>query len=68
MTVGSEDLNTYIKVNEPITGIVQKRPQFTNINNGIGIFSSRYTHTEEDIGLTEDTKNYITDVLDKNFQ
>ena len=68
MTVGSEDLNTYIKVNEPITGIVQQRPQFTNINNGIGIFSSRYTHTEEDIGLTEDTKNYITDVLDRNFQ
>ena len=67
MTVGSEDLNTYIKVNEPITGIVQQRPQFTNINNGIGIFSSRYTHTEEDIGLTEDTKNYITDVLDRNF-
>ena len=44
MTVATENLNTYIKVNEPITGIVQQRPEFTNINNGIGIFSSRYIH------------------------
>ena len=42
MTVGSEDLETYINVNKPITGIVQERPQFTNINNGIGLFSSRF--------------------------
>ena len=35
MTVGTSDLDTYIKVNEPITGIVQERPHFTNINNGI---------------------------------
>jgi hypothetical protein len=68
MTVGTEDLNTYIKVNEPITGIVQQRPQFTNINNGIGIFSSRYTHTEKEIGLTNRTKNYLIDELDRNFQ
>ena len=37
MTVGTEYLNTYMQVNEPITGIVQQRPQFTNINNGLGI-------------------------------
>ena len=40
MTVATENLNTYIKVNEPITGIVQQSPEFTNINNGIGIFYS----------------------------
>mgnify|MGYP003313027667 CR=1 FL=1 len=34
MTVGTENINTYMKVNEPINGIVQQRPQFTNINNG----------------------------------
>ena len=26
MTVGTEDLNTYIRVNEPLTGIAQQRP------------------------------------------
>ena len=37
-TVGSEDLYTYMAVNEPFEGIVQERPVFTNINNGIGFF------------------------------
>ena len=67
MTVATENLNTYIKVNEPITGIVQQRPEFTNINNGIGIFSSRYIHIRYSIGLTEDTKNYLIDELDRSF-
>ena len=31
-SVGSEDLNTYMSVNEPFEGIVQERPVFTNIN------------------------------------
>jgi len=68
MTVGTENLNTYIKVNEPITGIVQQRPQFTNINNGIGIFSSRYTYKVEGLALSPDTEGYLTDQLDRQFQ
>ncbi len=39
--VGGEELSTYIDITSPITTIVQERPQYTNINNGIGIFSSR---------------------------
>ena len=35
MTLGTQELKTYIAVNEPISSIVQERPQFTNINNGI---------------------------------
>ena len=71
MTVGSQDLYTYTKVNEPITGIVQQRPQFTNINNGIGLFSSRYTHMEvleSGGGLSDFTKDYILEELNRNFQ
>ena len=73
MTVGSEDLYTYTKVNEPITGIVQQRPQFTNINNGIGLFSSRYTYSvvlENEGGLSSFTIDYLKSVdgLDRNFQ
>lgn len=37
---GGEDLYTYIQVNKPSIGIVQKKPEFTNIENGLGIFSS----------------------------
>ena len=36
-----EQLALYIKVNAPATGIVQEKPQYTNIDNGLGIFSSR---------------------------
>jgi len=68
MTIGTEDLNTYMQVNEPVSGIVQQRPDFTNINNGIGLFSSRYTHSEFDIDLTDDTRKYLIDELGRNFQ
>lgn len=43
--VGSSDLNTYIEVSSPSNGIVQEKPAYTNINNGIGIFSSRFDKT-----------------------
>jgi len=70
MTVGSEDLETYINVNKPITGIVQERPQFTNINNGIGLFSSRFTKIRLEYDLTSSTLDYLKSVdgLDRNFQ
>jgi hypothetical protein len=69
LIAGTEDLNTYIKVNEPITGIVQQRPSFTNINNGIGLFSSRFTLVKQgEIDLSDDTKEYVSENLDLNFQ
>ena len=68
MTVGTENLETYIKVNEPITGISQQRPFFTNINNGIGIFSSRFTHIVNNLDLSDDTKDYLIYELGRNFQ
>jgi hypothetical protein len=37
----SDDFNTYLSVNKPSIGIVQKKPEFTNIVNGIGLFASR---------------------------
>lgn len=40
--VGTDDLYTYIQVNAPSTGIVTEKPAYTNINNGIGIFTSRF--------------------------
>ena len=67
MTVGTTDLETYINVNQPITGIVQERPSFTNINNGLGLFSSRYTHTGSGWTLSLDTKDYLTDQFNISF-
>ena len=42
IAVAADELNTYMEVNEPSNSIVQERPEFSNINGGIGLFSSRF--------------------------
>ena len=46
VSVAEEDYAKYIEVNEPSTSIVQERPNFSNIDNGIGIFSSRFRNVK----------------------
>lgn len=43
--IAGDDLNTYLLANEPSTGIIQEKPEFTNIENGVGIFSARLSVT-----------------------
>ena len=45
LSAGAEDLHTYIEVNKPSIGLIQEKPVFTNVNNGTGIFSSRWATT-----------------------
>lgn len=40
-SIASEEFNTYMEVNAPATGIVQEKPHYSNITNGVGLFSSR---------------------------
>ncbi|MEZ5196452.1 MAG: hypothetical protein R2764_08645 [Bacteroidales bacterium] len=40
--VAAEEFNLYMQVYEPSTSIVQEKPPYTNVENGIGLFSSRY--------------------------
>ena len=66
-TVGSEDLSTYMDVTEPSMTIIQERPPFTDIVNGIGLFSARTvksvdsllysTFTLDEIKTNQYTKN-----------
>ncbi len=44
-TIGAEEFYSYYLVNQPSLTINQEIPQYTNINNGIGIFSSRNIYT-----------------------
>jgi hypothetical protein len=56
-SIGNDDLNTYINVNKPSTGIVQERPLFTNITNGIGIFASRFNYeTRKKLDIVSETE------------
>ncbi len=43
VSAGTEELYTYMQVSEQNTGIVQDKPLFTNIVNGIGLFTCRNT-------------------------
>ncbi len=36
-----EELNDYMNINGPSSSIAQERPQYTNIDNGLGVFSAR---------------------------
>lgn len=40
-TVGADEFNTYLEVNEPSSSIIQEKPDYTNIENGLGLFTSR---------------------------
>lgn len=42
VSVANEEFHTYLTLSEPVSGIVQDRPAYSNVNNGYGIFGGRY--------------------------
>ncbi len=65
--VAADDLNTFIDVNEPSSSIIQSKPEFTNINNGLGIFSARFEKVREH-ELHPSTKQQIIAMEGYNFK
>lgn len=53
VTAINENFNTYLDVNAPVTNIITERPEFTNIENGYGIFASRVKLSLKNKPLTE---------------
>jgi len=43
ISAATKELQRYIETNEPSTSVVQEKPQYTNIDDGLGIFASRYS-------------------------
>jgi hypothetical protein len=70
---GGEMLRRYTQLNEPSTSLSQTRPEFMQVDNGIGMLSSRTIIRLDDIDLgrgTNGIKNtwYLDPVLcDRNF-
>lgn len=46
LTAGSPELNTYILSSGPSSSLAQNKPVFTNVDGGLGIFSSRVTKSQ----------------------
>jgi len=57
--VAGTDLNTYIEVSQPSSSIIQEKPTFSNIENGIGLFSSRFMQEIDSINLSQRTIDEI---------
>ncbi len=55
-TVAASALNTYMEVTEPSLSLVQERPAYSNINNGIGIFSARFIKSSNNMEISSPTK------------
>ncbi|MFZ6052249.1 hypothetical protein [Halocola ammonii] len=53
LSIANDELNTFISVNEPVTGIVQERPSYTNVSNGIGILASKSSASRGPIALSK---------------
>lgn len=52
LEVANSELATYIEINQPTTDVVQEKPQYTNVLNGIGLFASRYVTSTKRNDLT----------------
>lgn len=62
MVAAGDELNTYLEVNAPTDALVLDKPQYTNIENGIGIFSTRNTVLspyEKDLNQSSREELYI---------
>lgn len=57
--IGTTELATYIDVKKPSTGLVQERPEYTNVENGLGIFSSKFTKYLNNIILAPKSDEYL---------
>ena len=60
------EYDTYMNVNGPSTSLVQDRPEYTNIENGIGLLSSRYQKTRN-LQLNPLTEVEIINMEDLSF-
>ena len=55
----AEDLYTYARINAPSNGIVTERPEYTNLTNAYGIFSSRVRASTTDRTETGTLKRFL---------
>jgi hypothetical protein len=68
---GGQEIFTYIEVNKPSLGIVQKKPEYTNIEDGLGIFSGKHTSAYPHVIIVDDmleTLRNSTYTAELNFE
>lgn len=67
---GGEDLAKYIDLNKPALGVNANRPEFPDIENGVGLFSSRTDISIDKVALAQaiESSFYLSNTLcDEGF-
>ena len=59
LTIANDELSTYLEINSPVTGVIQERPEYTNIQGGLGLFASRATQGVYGVGYTTSTIEHL---------
>lgn len=71
VSASSKDLYIYSGLNEPSTGIAQAKPQFTNVDGGIGLVSTKTFATRDSIVFSNPTafQDFVLDdrICELNF-
>ncbi|MBK6884471.1 MAG: hypothetical protein IPH05_16305 [Flavobacteriales bacterium] len=61
VSAANDEFHTYLTLDEPVTGIIEDRPEYTNVENGYGLFGSRYTKPLIGKALSSNTMAELAD-------
>lgn len=67
VSCGSLVLNTYLEINGGDNSLLQEVPQYTNITDGLGIFTSRHTMVNTVLLHSNSEKKLVNDYPDLGF-
>jgi len=68
-TLGSQETYVYNQVTQPSNGIVQEKPTYTNITNGVGLFTSKWNFQRNKFQITSGTIDSLaTGIASKNLK
>jgi len=70
LTVANDELAIFLDINAPVTNIILERPEYSNINGGLGLWASRTTQGVYGLGYTTDTIEHLQegdDTAELNF-
>jgi hypothetical protein len=59
-TTGSDDLNTYLQLSQPPMGINQDVPSFSDVTNGVGLYTARHVEVFHYNGISSSMLDSLT--------
>ena len=61
VTAANDDFHTYLTLTEPVSGIIEDRPAYSNVNGALGIWGSRYNKNVQGKRLSQTSLQELLD-------